>query len=64
MSATINTNKLSEYFGGLPHIHIGGSCFPVQQFFLEDVLRLTGSAHHIHYVHIDIGIHMIICIAL
>lgn len=30
MSATMHTNKLSSYFGGLPHIHMGGSCFPVQ----------------------------------
>lgn len=35
MSATMHTNKLSAYFGGIPHIHMGGSCFPVQEFFLE-----------------------------
>ena len=41
MSATMHTNKLSSYFGGVPHIHIGGSVFPVQEFFLEHVLRFT-----------------------
>jgi len=41
MSATMHTNKLSSYFGGVPHIHMGGSVFPVQEFFLEHVLRFT-----------------------
>jgi HrpA-like RNA helicase len=41
MSATMQTNKLSSYFGNVPHIHIGGSVFPVQEFFLEHVLRFT-----------------------
>ena len=41
MSATMHTNKLSSYFGGVPHIHIGGSVFPVQEFFLEHALRFT-----------------------
>lgn len=41
MSATLHTTKLSNYFGGIPQIHMGGSCFPVQEFFLEDVLRFT-----------------------
>ena len=41
MSATMHTHKLSSYFGGVPHIHIGGSVFPVQEFFLEHVLRFT-----------------------
>jgi ATP-dependent RNA helicase DHX36 len=41
MSATLNTNKLSSFFGGLPQINMGGSVFPVQEYFLEDVLRFT-----------------------
>ena len=44
MSATLQTNKLSAYFGNVPHIHIGGSVFPVQEFFLEHVLRFTDYA--------------------
>jgi HrpA-like RNA helicase len=41
MSATLNTTKLSSYFGGVPQITMGGSVFPVQEFFLEDCLRVT-----------------------
>ena len=41
MSATLNTSKLSAYFGGIPQINMGGSVFPVAEYFLEDVLRLT-----------------------
>jgi HrpA-like RNA helicase len=41
MSATMHTNKLSSYFGGVPQVHLGGSVFPVQEFFLEDVLKFT-----------------------
>jgi len=41
MSATMHTNKLSSYFGGVPQVHLGGSVFPVQEFFLEDVLKVT-----------------------
>ena len=41
MSATLNTSKLSNYFGGIPQINMGGSVFPVAEYFLEDVLRLT-----------------------
>jgi hypothetical protein len=41
MSATMQTSKLSAYFGGVPQIHMGGSVFPVQEFFLEHALRFT-----------------------
>jgi HrpA-like RNA helicase len=41
MSATLHTDKISSYFGGVPHVHIGGSMFPVQEFFLEHVLKFT-----------------------
>ena len=44
MSATMQTTKLSSYFGNVPHIHIGGSVFPVQEFFLEHALRFTDYA--------------------
>ncbi|KAM7535659.1 hypothetical protein Aperf_G00000098439 [Anoplocephala perfoliata] len=39
MSATLNSNKLSEYFGGYPHLEIPGQTFPVECLYLEDVLR-------------------------
>ncbi|KAK8504265.1 hypothetical protein V6N13_062615 [Hibiscus sabdariffa] len=42
MSATLNAELFSNYFGGAPKIHIPGFTYPVQAHFLEDVLELTG----------------------
>ncbi|XP_059451843.1 DExH-box ATP-dependent RNA helicase DExH1 isoform X2 [Corylus avellana] len=39
MSATINADLFSKYFGNAPTIHIPGLTFPVAEFFLEDVLE-------------------------
>ncbi|KAG8228278.1 hypothetical protein J437_LFUL006246 [Ladona fulva] len=41
MSATMNANLFSDYFNGIPVIEIPGRTFPVEQFFLEDILELT-----------------------
>ncbi|XP_041024163.1 DExH-box ATP-dependent RNA helicase DExH1 isoform X1 [Juglans microcarpa x Juglans regia] len=41
MSATINADLFSKYFGNAPIIHIPGLTFPVAEFFLEDVLEKT-----------------------
>lgn len=41
MSATMHTDKLRNYFGDIPQINVGGSVFPVQEFFLEHVLKFT-----------------------
>ncbi len=41
MSATLQTGKLSAYFGGCPVATIGSTCYPVQEFYLEDVLLQT-----------------------
>lgn len=41
MSATINADLFSKYFGGAPTIHIPGLTFPVAELFLEDVLEKT-----------------------
>ncbi|XP_050302457.1 ATP-dependent DNA/RNA helicase DHX36-like [Anthonomus grandis grandis] len=41
MSATLNAEAFSKYFNGAPHINIPGFTWPVQQYFLEDVLQLT-----------------------
>lgn len=41
MSATINAELFSKYFGNAPMVHIPGFTFPVTQFFLEDVLEKT-----------------------
>lgn len=41
MSATMHTEKIRSYFGNIPEISVGASSYPVQEYFLEDVLRLT-----------------------
>lgn len=41
MSATINADLFSKYFGNAPTIHIPGLTFPVAEFFLEDLLEKT-----------------------
>ena len=41
MSATINADMFSQYFNNCPSIHIPGMTFPVQDFYLEDILKLT-----------------------
>nr|POE73659.1 dexh-box atp-dependent rna helicase dexh1 [Quercus suber] len=41
MSATINADLFSKYFGNAPTIHIPEVTFPVAESFLEDVLEKT-----------------------
>ncbi|CAC5361083.1 DHX57 [Mytilus coruscus] len=41
MSATLNADLFSSYFNGCPVIDIPGRTFPVDQYFLEDVLDMT-----------------------
>ncbi|KAL8542032.1 hypothetical protein ACS0TY_003041 [Phlomoides rotata] len=42
MSATLNADLFSNYFGGAPMIHIPGFTYPVKVHFLEDILQMTG----------------------
>ncbi|XP_030760965.1 putative ATP-dependent RNA helicase DHX57 isoform X2 [Sitophilus oryzae] len=42
MSATLNANLFSTYFGKIPIVSIPGRTFPVEQYFLEDILEETG----------------------
>lgn len=42
MSATLNADLFSKYFGTIPIIDIPGRTFPVEQYFLEDILEETG----------------------
>eukprot|EP00268_Persea_americana_P060367 TRINITY_DN7508_c0_g2_i2.p1 TRINITY_DN7508_c0_g2~~TRINITY_DN7508_c0_g2_i2.p1 ORF type:complete len:1202 (-),score=258.97 TRINITY_DN7508_c0_g2_i2:563-4168(-) len=42
MSATLNAELFSSYFGGAPMLHIPGFTYPVRTHFLENVLELTG----------------------
>lgn len=41
MSATLNAEQFSEYFGGCPMIHIPGFTYPVKEYYLEDVIETT-----------------------
>ncbi|XP_017125191.1 putative ATP-dependent RNA helicase DHX57 [Drosophila elegans] len=41
MSATLNAALFSDYFGGAPVLDIPGRTYPVQQFFLEDILEMS-----------------------
>ena len=42
MSATLDAKKFSNYFHGAPVFSVAGFTHPVTEFFLEDVLRITG----------------------
>jgi ATP-dependent RNA helicase DHX29 len=42
MSATMNTQVISDYFGGCPVLGASGRTFPVKHLFLEDVYEETG----------------------
>ncbi|XP_053681355.1 putative ATP-dependent RNA helicase DHX57 [Anopheles nili] len=42
MSATLNSNLFSSYFGDIPVLDIPGRTFPVEQLFLEDILERSG----------------------
>ncbi|GJX48291.1 DExH-box ATP-dependent RNA helicase DExH5, mitochondrial isoform X1 [Tanacetum coccineum] len=42
MSATLDADLFSSYFGGVPLVQIPGFTHPVRTYFLEDVLEKTG----------------------
>lgn len=41
MSATLNASLFAQYFGDIPVVNIPGRTFPVEQYFLEDILEAT-----------------------
>ncbi|KAL6281639.1 hypothetical protein ACE6H2_018520 [Prunus campanulata] len=41
MSATLNAELFSSFFGGAPMIHIPGFTYPVRAHFLENILEMT-----------------------
>ncbi|PCH33517.1 pre-mRNA-splicing factor ATP-dependent RNA helicase prp22 [Wolfiporia cocos MD-104 SS10] len=41
MSATVNAEKISDYFGGVPILQVPGRTFPVDVRYLEDAIELT-----------------------
>jgi ATP-dependent RNA helicase DHX29 len=42
MSATVDAQKFSNYLDGAPVINVPGRTFPVQAYFLEDAIEITG----------------------
>ncbi|XP_062117008.1 DExH-box ATP-dependent RNA helicase DExH3-like [Humulus lupulus] len=42
MSATLNADLFSSFFGGAPTMHIPGFTYPVRAHFLENILEITG----------------------
>ncbi|GFP96380.1 probable ATP-dependent RNA helicase ythdc2 [Phtheirospermum japonicum] len=46
MSATIDAERFSSYFGGCPIIQVPGFTYPVKSFYLEDVLSLVRSTEN------------------
>lgn len=42
MSATVNAERFSEYFGGAPILKVPGRTFPVTELYLEDAVETTG----------------------
>ncbi|XP_006454441.1 hypothetical protein AGABI2DRAFT_182424 [Agaricus bisporus var. bisporus H97] len=41
MSATVDAEKISAYFGHCPTLHVPGRTFPVDVFYLEDAVEYT-----------------------
>ncbi|KAJ0980405.1 hypothetical protein J5N97_008660 [Dioscorea zingiberensis] len=48
MSATIDAERFSQYFGGCPIIQVPGFTYPVSTYYLEDVLSILKSANDNH----------------
>lgn len=54
MSAALDTNIFSTYFSNCPVLKIEGKCFPVKEYFLEDILDMTD--HLNRSSHMEIGV--------
>ncbi|XP_057469455.1 DExH-box ATP-dependent RNA helicase DExH6-like [Actinidia eriantha] len=48
MSATLDAERFSQYFGGSPIIRVPGFTYPVKVFYLEDVLSILKGAESNH----------------
>lgn len=58
MSATLDADVFTGYFGGSKKVgraHIEGRTFPVMDFYLDDVLKLTGASNSRSNEDDDIG---------
>ncbi|XP_039058827.1 DExH-box ATP-dependent RNA helicase DExH6-like isoform X2 [Hibiscus syriacus] len=50
MSATLDSERFSQYFGGCPIIRVPGFTHPVKSLYLEDVLSILKSADDNHLI--------------
>ena len=50
MSATIDTTLFSDYFMNCPVFEIYGRTFPVQEYFLEDIVQMYMIFCYLNYV--------------
>lgn len=41
MSATLDANLFKSFFGGAPVINVPGRTFPVNSYYLEDIIEAT-----------------------
>ncbi|KAL5581513.1 hypothetical protein UlMin_013955 [Ulmus minor] len=48
MSATLDAERFSQYFGGCPIIRVPGFTYPVKTFYLEDILSILKSKDDNH----------------
>ncbi|KAB8472942.1 hypothetical protein FH972_025307 [Carpinus fangiana] len=48
MSATIDAERFSQYFGGCPIIRVPGFTYPVKTYYLEDVLSILKLKEYNH----------------
>ncbi len=42
MSATLDAKLFCSYFGGAPLVNVPGRMFPVANYYLEDLIEITG----------------------
>ena len=54
MSVAIDISVFSNYFDSCPVFHVQGKCFPVAEYFLEDVLDLTDHLGHSSLLEIGV----------
>lgn len=56
MSATLDAERFSGYFGGCPVVQVPGFTYPVRTFYLEDVLSVLKSEKNHHLISDDSSI--------
>lgn len=53
MSATVEAERFSCYFGGLPTMSVCGRTFPVSQLWLEDIIERSGYTTDVRWCLLD-----------